>query len=210
MEIFIVLTLLIAAYLMVIAKRLSALIRSFRQQAFLLFLFTLLEAVKTGSIGLYVVSGLLFVLKVIVVPHYLTRIARTIKINENLGLFINPQLSLVLAMVITYFCYVFSRQVFGDDLTGVMFLAASLTVTFIGMFLVVFRMRALSQVIGILVMENGLFLLASTISGGMPFFVEIAIFFDVFLSVVISAIFIYRINKVFTHVDVDKLKYLRG
>jgi hydrogenase-4 component E len=79
----------------------------------------------------------------------------------------------------------------------------------IGLFIMIFRMKALSQVIGFLVMENGLFLVASAVSGGMPFFVEIAIFMDVFVSVVIFGIFIYRINKLFTHIDVSKLNTLR-
>jgi len=61
-----------------------------------------------------------------------------------------------------------------------------------------------------LVMENGLFLLAATVSGGMPFFVEIAIFFDVFVSVLIMGFFVYRINKLFTHIDVNKLSRLKG
>jgi len=72
------------------------------------------------------------------------------------------------------------------------------------------RMSALAQIIGLLVMENGLFMLASTVSGGMPFFVEIAIFFDVFMSVLIMGIFVFRINKLFTHIDVNKLSRLKG
>ena len=44
----------------------------------------------------------------------------------------------------------------------------------------------------------------------MPFFVEIAIFFDVFVSVLIMGFFVYRINKLFTHIDVNKLSRLKG
>ncbi len=79
-----------------------------------------------------------------------------------------------------------------------------------GLFLMISRITALAQVVGLLVMENGLFLLASTVSGGMPFFVETAIFFDVFVSVLIMGFFVYRINKLFTHIDVNKLSRLKG
>jgi hydrogenase-4 component E len=72
------------------------------------------------------------------------------------------------------------------------------------------RMKAFTQVVGILAMENGVFLFASAVSGGMPFFAEIAVFFDVFISVIIMGIFVFRINKLFTHIDVDKLTRLRG
>jgi hydrogenase-4 component E len=44
----------------------------------------------------------------------------------------------------------------------------------------------------------------------MPFFVEIAVFLDVFVSVIIMGLFIYRVNKLFTHIDVNKLSSLKG
>ena len=44
----------------------------------------------------------------------------------------------------------------------------------------------------------------------MPFLMEIAVFFDIFVFVVILGIFVYRINEVFTHIDVDKLTNLKG
>jgi len=89
-------------------------------------------------------------------------------------------------------------------------LAIAFFIVLAGLFLMITRMSALAQIIGLLVMENGLFLLASTVSGGMPFFVEIAIFFDVFVSVVIMGLFVHRINKLFTHIDVNKLSRLKG
>jgi hydrogenase-4 component E len=74
----------------------------------------------------------------------------------------------------------------------------------------IFHRKALTQIIGLLVMENGLFLAASAVSGGMPFFVEIAIFFDVFVCVIILGVFVYKINSLFTHIDVNKLTQLKG
>jgi len=79
-----------------------------------------------------------------------------------------------------------------------------------GVFIMIFRMKAIAQVVGLLVMENGLFLTAVTLCGSMPFFVEIAIFFDVFMCAIILGIFVFRINELFTHIDVDKLTRLKG
>jgi hydrogenase-4 component E len=86
----------------------------------------------------------------------------------------------------------------------------SLSVTLIGLFIMITRMKAVSQIMGLLIMENGLFLIASSVSGGMPFFVEIAIFFDIFVCVITLGMFVYKINKVFTHIDVDKMRELKG
>ena len=203
--------LLASTYLMVIAKRIPALIRSFRYQSLCLFAITFIIALTQREPDLYIVAGLLFTLKVSLIPYLLYRIIRKIKVNEDLGLFINPQLSLLWALAFTYLSWIFaSYLVSANDAILTATLAIAFFVVLAGMFLMIFRMTALAQIIGLLVMENGLFLLASTVSGGMPFFVEIAIFFDIFVSVLIMAFFVYRINKLFTHIDVNKLSRLKG
>ena len=153
---------------------------------------------------------LLFAIKVCAIPYFLYRIINRIKVNEDLGLFINAQLSLIWALVFTYLSWVFARHLPTAGGSKEIMLAVAFFVVVSGVFLMIFRMTALAQIIGLLVMENGLFLLASTVSGGMPFFVEIAIFFDVFVSVIIMGFFVYRINKLFTHIDVNKLSRLKG
>lgn len=203
--------LLASTYLMVIAKRTPALIRSFRYQSLCLFAITFVIALTQREPDLYIVAGLLFTLKVLLIPYLLYRIIRKIKVNEDLGLFINPQLSLLLALAFTYLSWIFASHIVSANnatLSGT--LAIAFFVVLAGMFLMTCRMTALAQIIGLLVMENGLFLFASTVSGGMPFFVEIAIFFDVFVSVLIMGFFVYRINKLFTHIDVNKLSRLKG
>jgi hydrogenase-4 component E len=211
MDTLIVLAIVIGAYLIVIAKRITALVRGFAIQSFFLFLYTLVQAIRQNSLELYAVAGLMLALKVMVIPYSLNKISRKIKVNDNLGLFMNPQLSLLFAMAFTYGSWIFSKMVVPTQDAGMAInLTASFTVVLTGLFIMVFRMKALTQTIGLLVMENGIFLLASSIAGGMPFFVEIAIFMDVFISVIILNIFVYRINKLFTHIDVTKLTKLKG
>lgn len=211
MQAIILFGILLSTYLMIIAKRTPALIRSFRYQSFCLFLMTIAIALGERQVDLYIVSGLLFAMKVYVIPYLLYRIIKRIQVNENLGLFINPQLSLLLALGFTYLSWIFSAQLIPvGSKTGISVLAIAFFMVLAGIYLMIFRMTALAQIIGLLVMENGLFLLASAVSGGMPFFVEIAIFFDVFVSVVIMGFFVYRINRLFTHIDVNKLSRLKG
>jgi hydrogenase-4 component E len=194
-----------------VAKRITTLVRAFAMQSFCLFVYTAVMAWRERSIELSVVAGLLFVLKVMVIPYSLKKISKKINAPDSLGLFMNTQLSLLFAMACTYGSWVFSRMVVPGE-AGEMSIAltASFTVIMVGVFVMVFRMKALSQIIGMLVMENGIFLLAASFAGGMPFFVEIAIFLDVLLSVIILNIFVYRINKLFTHIDVTKLTKLKG
>lgn len=210
MPIFILFAILVSTYLMVIAKRVPALILNFRYQSFFIFLMTLISAFSSRHVELYCVAFLILGLKVIIIPNFLCRTAKRINVDENLGLIINSQLSLVVALAITYFSWTFSKKLAFNNDYAWMCATVSLSTVFIGAFLMVSRMKAFTQVAGLLVMENGIFLLASSISGGMPFFIEIAIFFDVFVSVIVMGLFVYRINSLFTHIDVNKLSELRG
>ncbi|MCX5694771.1 MAG: hypothetical protein NT014_06630 [Candidatus Omnitrophica bacterium] len=211
MQFIILFTVLVSTYLMIIAKRTPALIRSFRYQSFCLFMATFIIALHEHGLVLYIIAALLFILKVVFIPHLLYRIIKKIKASEDLGLFINPQLSLLWALGFTYLSWVFSARLIGpDNEVKVIMLSVAFFMVLTGVFLMIFRMTAFAQIIGLLVMENGIFLLASMVSGGMPFFVEIAIFFDVFVSVLIMGSFVYKINKFFTHIDVNKLSRLRG
>ena len=211
METAIILAIIIGAYLMMAAKRIASLVSAFRLQSFLLFVYTLIEAIKQRNAELYIVALLLFVLKVVFIPSILAKIVRKIKVNENLGLFVNVQLSLIIGLGFTYCSWIFSRMVVPQQEPFMAIaLTASFTVTLAGMFIMIFRMKALSQTVGLLVMENGIFLLGASIAGGMPFFVEIAIFMDVLISVIILNVFVHRINKLFTHIDAGKLNQLKG
>jgi len=210
-ELLILISILASAYAMVSAKRMSALIGSFRLQSLLLFLLTFMEAVKGHYWGLYAVSFLILGIKVVGIPHFLFRMLREIKVNENLGFLINPQLSLVASLIFTYCAWLFAGQVFpAADTVFRAFATIAFSVLLTGMFIMIFRLKALAQIIGLLVMENGIFLLAAATSGGMPFIVEMAIFLDVFVSVIILGLFVYRINELFTGIDVDQLNRLRG
>ena len=200
-----------STFLMVMAKRMPALIRSFRYQSFFLFVIIFIAAFKENRLDLYIVAALIIVLKVLAIPYFLSSTAKKIKVDENLGLFINSQLSLIIALILTYFSWAFSKNL---GFSGEYFPGIAITIAFsqvfIGAFLMISRMKAFTQVVGLLVMENGIFLLAASIGEGMPFFVETAIFFDVFVSVIVMGLFVYRINKLFTHIDVNKLSSLKG
>jgi hydrogenase-4 component E len=211
MILFLLTGIMILTYAMLVCHRIPALIQNFRLQSLFLFLVTLDFAVRQKEAGIFVVAGLLLLVKVILIPLFLSHLVKKIKVDERLGLFLNPLLSLLAALFLTWGAAVFCSWFLGDSPAHV-FVAfvVSITVVLVGFFIMVFRMKALTQIVGLLVMENGIFLLASSIAGGMPFFVEIAIAFDVFVCVIIMGIFMYRTNKVFTHIEVHRLTDLKG
>lgn len=199
------------AFFMVISKRIKALIAGFALQSFFLFLLVVSSAHGEGNIELFVVAFLILALKAVLIPAFLYRVAEKIQVSENLGLVVNPLLSLSITLVLTYLAYLFARHVM--YLQGVPLITAfaiSLSVMLIGIFLMIFRLKAIAQIIGLLVMENGSFLAAAALCGNMPFLLEITVFFDVLMCVIIFGIFVFKINQLFTHIDVNKLKVLKG
>lgn len=200
-----------ATFLLVITKRITALIRSFRIQSVFVLLYALHMGLVQKHPELFVICGLVLLVKVVLIPFLLLRIMRRINAEEDLGLLVNPQISLVMALVFSYLSYIFAHDAMGlaDSSESAAFIS-SLSAVCIGFFIMASRMKAIGQVVGLLVMENGIFLAASAITGGMPFFVEIALFFDIFIFVIISEIFVYRVNRLFTHIDTSKMRSLKG
>lgn len=202
---------LIITFLLVITKRITALIRTFRIQSIFLFLYVLYMGISQRNLELSIVCALIFIIKVAIIPFVLFRIMRRINVEEDLGLAVNPQLSLIIALGLTYMSYLFAHNTMSlKNLAESTAFIVSITTVCIGSFIMVSRLKALGQIIGLLVMENGIFLAASAIAGGMPFFAEIALFFDLFVFVVIIEIFVYKVNKLFTHIDTSKMQSLKG
>ena len=85
----------------------------------------------------------------------------------------------------------------------------ALALLVIGMLLMLTRRLAISQVIGFLVVENGIFLYALTQTSGMPLMVEMGVVFDVLVGVMVAGLVIFRLNRSFEHVDVTKLTGLK-
>jgi hydrogenase-4 component E len=80
----------------------------------------------------------------------------------------------------------------------------------ISLFTMVTRKKALMQVIALVSMDNGLYLAGIIATLGLPLFVEIALFFDLLVGVIIMGVFAFRINQTFETVNTDRLRQLRG
>jgi hydrogenase-4 component E len=88
-------------------------------------------------------------------------------------------------------------------------LSVSIAMMLIGLFIMTTRKNAITQIVGLLTMENGVFLSGLSITYGMPLIVEVGIFFDILVAVLILGVFIFRINKTFESISIDSLRGLR-
>jgi hydrogenase-4 component E len=79
-----------------------------------------------------------------------------------------------------------------------------------GVFVIVSRRLALNQVLGYLVMDNGIYILGVAMVEGIPLVVELGVLMDAFLAVFVMSIATWHISREFDHMDVDQLNRLKG
>jgi hydrogenase-4 component E len=89
-------------------------------------------------------------------------------------------------------------------------LVSSIFLILVGLFLIISRKKALMQVIGYLVLENGIFVFGVITVVGTPLLVELGVLLDAFVGVFVMGIAIFHINREFGSMDIDRLTALRG
>jgi hydrogenase-4 component E len=89
-------------------------------------------------------------------------------------------------------------------------IGVSLSMLLMGLFLMVTRRKAVTQILALLTIENAVFLVALGATSGMPLVVELGISFDVILAVLVLGILVHRIVERFESMDVSRLSKLKG
>ena len=79
----------------------------------------------------------------------------------------------------------------------------------VGLFLIVARKKAISQVLGFVVMENGIYTFGVGLVRESPLLVELGVMLDVFVAVFVMGIAIFHISREFDHIDTHELTTLK-
>ncbi|MBI1896771.1 MAG: hydrogenase [Acidobacteria bacterium] len=206
---------LVLQIMMVGQRWLVTSIRAFGVQSFLLASIAFTIAYFNRAPHIYIVAGLTLIFKAILLPVVLERLVTKIEIRQEIEPFVNIPLSVIIAGLLTLLAYAVAESFHRPDETGPAslghnVLAVAIALFLIGFFMMVNRRKALTQVLGLLSLENGLLLAAISLTYGMPLIVEVGIFFDVLVAALLLAILIYRIRETFDSMDVSRLRRLRG
>ena len=200
---------------MVAQRWLVTSIQAFAIQSFLLAGIANTIAYFNGAWHIYIAAGLTLLLKAILLPFILRRLVSRIGIRQEIEPFVNVPVSVLISGLLTLLAYVVAeplqaQPVIGAASLGRNTLPVAIALFLIGFFMMINRRKALMQVLALLSLENGLFLAAISLTYGMPMIVELGIFFDVLVAVMILAILVYRIRETFDSMDVSRLSRLRG
>jgi hydrogenase-4 component E len=202
---------LVTAYLMVGQKALFTAIRLYGAQSWLLGVIAITIALAEDRPHLFVTAALTVGLKGLLIPWFLMRVVDRIGIRREIEPFLNVPASLLICLGLTVVGYRVSTG-FPEGATGVAHhvIGVGLSTLLIGLFLMVTRKKAVTQILALLTVENAVFLIALGITSGMPLVVELGISFDVLLAVLVLGILVHRIVDRFESMDVSRLSQLKG
>lgn len=194
--------------LLALARTVSA-IHAFAWQGAFVAAVTGLAAYMTGDPHLYVSAAIIFVLKVLLIPWMLHRLARRLGLVRQVDVLPRPAFTLLGAAALVVFAYWVALPVTRLDPASTRnVLSVSLAVILLGLLMMAVRRQAIAQVLGFMSIENGLFLAAVSATRGMPLIVELGIAFDVLVAMVLFGIFFLHIRGSIDSLDVDRLARL--
>ena len=202
---------LVIQLLMVVQGMLLTNIRLFALQSLMLAAIAAIIAFFHSATHVYVVAGLTLVGKVLFLPWLLNRQVRRMQIDQEIAPLLNSSASMLLCGGFTLLGYIVARPFTSLDRLGNNTFGVAITLLLTGFFLMFNRRKAITQVLALLTVENGVMLAAVALTTyGMPLVVELGIFFDVMVAVMVLGLLVYRIRETFSSMDVSKLNELKG
>jgi hydrogenase-4 component E len=140
----------------------------------------------------------------------LHRALREAAIKREIEPFISYVASLLLCAAGTGAAVLFAGELpLAPEHVGSLLVPASLATVFSGFLVLTTRLKAITQVVGYLILENGIFIMGLSLHGAMPFLVEIGVLLDLLVAVFVIGIVINHINRAFAQVDPSRLDTLK-
>ena len=191
-------------------RSLDAYIKAFRWQSVVLSGMFILVGYGGSDWQLYAMAAFFFGLKVVFIPYYLRRLEKRVGAERESQPYINIATSLIISGLLVLFAYAITRPLVAvSRLPTRGSLPLAMALIFVGLFVVVTRRKALTQVVGFLVLENGIALLAMLGTYGIPLIIELGVFLDVLMGFLAMQVFVFQIHGTFETMDVEQLNRLK-
>jgi hydrogenase-4 component E len=202
--------LLLISFAMLSSRRTQQLVTLFAWQGTILFASTFLVAYTSGLREVYYSATLTLLLKVILLPWILNRLIRQLKAEWDTELLVNIPVTMLLGLVLVIFAFGLAQPISTLATTVTRnTLGIALAVILLAFLMMITRRKAITQVIGFLAMENGLFFAATSATYGMPMVIELGIALDVLVGVLILGVFFFQIREQFDSLDLHHLERLK-
>ncbi len=208
---FIVSLIVLSSIIMAGSRRLETIIKLFVLQSLGLVIVILISGIAKNSHETFVISGITFIGKCILIPWVLSLVLNKVKIRKEVETYVALSASMLICCAITAFVfYLTTKYEIANEVMSSNLLSASVSMILIGLFIMITRKKALTQILGLYVMENGIFALSIDTIFDMPLVVEMGIFLDLLIGVMVMGIYVYRIKQSFDTINVEELQKLKG
>ena len=199
---------LLLNFVVVGTSRLVFSVRAVALQGVILGVLPALVHPFSWHLALIVVS--IIAVKGALIPILIVRAVRKAEIQHEFEPFIGYIPSLVLGALFTSVAFIFAAKLpLAPEHEGLLFVPASIATLMCGFLVLMGRRKAISQVIGYLLMENGIFVFGLLLADAMPLMVEAGALLDLLVGVFVMGIVINHISREFSSLDTSRLSALR-
>lgn len=190
-------------------SRLLAVIRTVAVQGALLGLLPLLVHERL-TVPAVLITLATISLKGVIIPAIMIRALRDAQIKREVEPLIGLLPSIILGAVATAFALLFVGQLpLIQDHKSALLVPASIATVLVGFIILTTRFKALNQVVGYLILENGIFIFGMLLIEAMPLVVEMGVLLDLFVGIFVISIIMNRINQAFSSMDTRRLVSLK-
>jgi hydrogenase-4 component E len=195
-------------FLAIGSASLRSCIRAAAIQGLLVSVFALLFTGITARLALLVLVAV--IIKAVVIPSMLFRALREVHIRHEVEPYLGLVPSVLLCAVGTGLTVLFADKLpLAPEHHDLLVVPAALSTMFAGFLLLTTRRKAISQVTGYLVLENGIFVFAQLLHESMPLLVEVGVLLDLIVGIFVMGIVINHIQREFSSLDTERLAELR-
>ncbi len=202
--------LLMISFAMLAQRRTRRLIVLLAWQGAVLTASTLLVATTAHLPHLYYSAALTLIEKVWLMPWILMQVMRRLGIEDDSDPLVNIPTLMLVGLGLVIFAFGLAQPVSSLATTVTrQTLGVAMAVVLLAFLMMIARHKAVTQVIGFLAMENGLFFAANSTTYGMPMVIELGIALDLLVGVFIFGVFFFQIREQFDSLDLHQLEALK-
>ncbi len=192
------------------SSRLVPCIRVVAVQGVVMGLLPFFAAQETVTLRMVLVAAVSTGLKGFVFPWLLLRAVRGADVRREVEPLVSYGMSLLFGIIaLAAALWMGTRLPTSDQHVSSLLVPAALFTMMVGLFLIVSRKKALTQVLGYLVIENGIYAIGMALAQEQPLLIEMGILLDVFVAVFVMGITLFRISREFDNIDTDQMAALR-
>lgn len=207
---FLISVMLLCSTLMIVQTHITTMIKLLIAQNVFLAVYLLTKVIQTPSTALWVSFVITAIVKVVVLPWLLWKLTRFLQLSGRIEPIVNKPTLLILVTLFVLFALMLGHAMI-NALPRLSIASFSLSIAnaFIALLLVIVRRKTVTQIMGLLVLENSIFILAAALATGFPWLIELGMSFDVLMGLMIFTLFLMRIQHEYGSFQIHHVEKLK-